>query len=337
MIRNVPHIVAITLVFLSFTPASAQTDRNDPLSKSPTPTTLRTATEAYYGADFADALRMTDLLLDDAELGRDQRIECFLLQAFSYLARGNDQSARESIRKAWAVNRELEVDPEEVPPRFMHAYYDVMQEIEKSIVTNTLAVLMFRNNSVTQHDELDPLSQGIADMFLTQLRSNSTMQIVERERIGYIRREMQLQDSDMFDKGSAVRFGRQLGVHYLIMGSFARIGKDVRLDCRLVRTETSLVVDAESRKGKMDDLMELIDELAKSVADNLGKSKKGAEASKINYEALLFYSEGLAHLDLGEYHEAFIDFDRATKASPDYAKAERRLKQLAPLVANRAD
>ena len=296
---------------------------------------LSGAEERYNRADLDSALVGVSDYLALPGLTPRQRVDGLLLRAYCYAAKQEENAAKRAIREAWDVNHDLKVDPDRVPPRFMWLYYDVMKELQVPEPPRTLAVLFFTNNSTTDHAALEPLSQGIADIISTDLQDTaSTIRLVERERIDYILHELEIEKSDAFDQSLAVKVGRLVGAHYLLMGSFLRMNDDVRIDYRLVKTETGEVLKGNSVKGKMRVVMGLIDELAVKVAKEVGGAvdAAGRTHKDMDLGALMKYSEGLDLMDEQRYGEAREKFQAALEIAPGFALAQNRITQLNPVA-----
>lgn len=296
---------------------------------------LSGAEERYNTADLDSALVGVSDYLALPGLTPRQRVDGLLLRAYCYAAKQEESAAKRAIREAWDVNHDLKVDPDRVPPRFMWLYYDVMKELQVPEPPRTLAVLYFTNNSTTDHAGLEPLSQGIADIIVTDLQTgSSTINLVERERLDYILHELEIEKSDAFDQSLAVKVGRLVGAHYLLLGSFLRMNDDVRIDYRLVKTETSEVLKGNSVKGKMREVMGLIDVLATKVAKEVGGAvdAEGRKHKGVDLGALMKYSEGLDLMDEQRYSEAREKFQAALEIAPDFVLAKNRITQLNPVA-----
>lgn len=302
------------------------------------PADLLSAAEARYNAAELDgALAEVSAYLAFAGLDGRQRVDGLLLRAYCHTAKGEDDAARRAIREAWEVQHGLEIAPDRVPPRFMWLYYDVMKELQVPVPPRTLAILYFTNNSTTDHAALQPLSQGIADILSTDFQSGSTeIQLVERERIDYILRELEMEKSDAFDQRTAVRVGGLVGAQYLLLGSFLRMDDDVRIDYRLVKTETAEILKGSSVRGRMRDLMELIEKLAASAAKEVGGAVDTDRSLHrgVDLGALMKYSEGLDLMDEQRYFEARVAFQAALDLAPEFELARSRVLQLNPVAQN---
>jgi len=83
--------------------------------------------------------------------------------------------------------------------------------------------------------------------------SNHT--VVERERLALALQELKLGSSVLVDEATRLRIGKIVGAKYLVFGVFMVFGGTMRLDLRLVETETGAILKAvEKTTESMDPL-----------------------------------------------------------------------------------
>ena len=148
----------------------------------------------------------------------------------------------------------------------------LLQNILKAQNTiSTIAVPDFQNNSLLKDKEkIEPLRFGLADVMINALSSSDKLKVVERKRLKAILKEQALGLSGVLDNSSAQKAGQLLGAEYLLLGSYiCGLKNDIRIDCRIVNTETGETVKAEEVSGKMDDLLKLLKKLSKKMIKNL--------------------------------------------------------------------
>jgi TolB-like protein len=186
--------------------------------------------------------------------------------------------------------------------------------------TETLAVLPFENNSLTDAERYGPLAKGFAAMLTTDMgRKVPALKMVERTRIDALLRELQLGMSGVVDEATAVRAGRILGAQHIAFGCFMVLEGEVRMDIRIIRVETSEVIAAECVTGKSGEILTLINRLAGNIAASFRGSMAAASpgpAGKGKLDAALFFSRGVEALDRGLADESKAWFDRCLKSDP---------------------
>lgn len=186
-------------------------------------------------------------------------------------------------------------------------------------VPETLAILPFENNSVTEPERFAPLSKGLSAMLTTDLKNaGTTLKLIEREKIQALLKEVALSQSGSVDQSTAVRVGRLLGAQAIAFGSFMVLGKDVRMDLRIIQVETSELIMAESIVGSADAFIDLERKLAGKIAGSLRIALQPASAAGSDINAALYFSQGLEALDRGDRSEADRLFAKAVAADPAY-------------------
>ncbi|HEU18924.1 MAG TPA: hypothetical protein ENO00_06000 [Deltaproteobacteria bacterium] len=199
-------------------------------------------------------------------------------------------------------------------------------------IPRTLAILHFENNSITEPEKYHPLSKGLAAMLITDLIQNqNVLKIIERNKIEEILKEIALSQTGSVDNATALRAGRILGAQSIAFGSFVVLGKNVRIDTRIINVETSEMIMAENIIGLSDSFMQLEQELAKKIARALNATFRPAgKAPKGDIEAALYFSQGVEALDRGDTVTADKYFKKAIDRDPsyrDHINAIRKSKQ----------
>ena len=135
----------------------------------------------------------------------------------------------------------------------------------------TLAVLDFENNSLADKEKMEPLSKGISSLIVSKMSSIESITFVERERLNDILKELKLEQSSSIDPSTAQQIGKLLGAQTLIVGSFMNFPGDImRIDLRIIETETGLTLKAEEATGDTKNIFNIVDDLAAKVTSELG-------------------------------------------------------------------
>ncbi len=201
----------------------------------------------------------------------------------------------------------------------------------------TVAVLYFTNSALVRHDEFEPLSKGITEMLITELAGSPSLQVVERDRLQALLQEQDLTHSSRVDQETAVRLGKILGVHHLLMGGFIIDPRErMRLDLRAVDVETSRVEYVETVSGKAEDVLGLISQLGAKVNQRLRLppiasqvAPAATRTSKANQlRAVMLLSRALEENDKGNVTGAMSLYREALGVYPDYQRARVLLASL---------
>lgn len=217
----------------------------------------------------------------------------------------------------------------------------------------TIAVLYFENNSVVDKDKLDPLKKGLADMMITELSKIKSLKVVERQHIQSIIEELNLNETDMVDKSTTQKMGKLLGAEVMLFGGFSNLFNDqLRIDVRIVRTETGETLKADEETGELDEFLPMLQSLVKKIATDLDVKLSSAEEDQlessnegkfIGYvtfaKALNFEDQGRKLEKTGKnadaktaYENAKNLFQKAVEESDGYEPAKQKVVEMAALI-----
>jgi adenylate cyclase len=129
----------------------------------------------------------------------------------------------------------------------------------------SIAVLPFQNMSGDQEQEY--FADGMVEDIITALSRIKWHFVIAR-------------NSSFTYKGQAVdvkQVGRELGVRYVLEGSVRKAAGRVRITAQLIEAETSAHLWAERFDGSLEDVFELQDKVAASVAGIIGPALRAEE------------------------------------------------------------
>ncbi len=189
----------------------------------------------------------------------------------------------------------------------------------------TVAVLYFDNN--TGRTDYDPLGKGIAAMMISDLGAVDDIQLVERERMQDLVKELETQRTRYYDSTTAVKVGKMTGAEYIVVGAFAALQPKMRIDTRVVRVGTGEIVKTAQVTGDEEKFFDLEQKLAKNLIDGLGLAlspeaqlKLAAQQEQNRIDAtttMLAFARALNFYDRAEYGEAASAIVPALSASPN--------------------
>jgi TolB-like protein len=307
------------------------------------PESLTQAQELYNDGLFAEAIELLTTMAETPDLDPAEAKPIYLLLAKATAGKDFLDQAEEYLRKVLEIDPDFELNIQLEPPQVQKIWFKVDEERRKGKRPDpgikTLAILYFVNASAVDHEALEPLSKGLPAMLVTDLTGLTGLQVVERERIQYILDEIKMEQTEYFKQETAVRVGKLLGAHALLMGSFTKLDKkNMRIDARLVKTETGEVIKAEKVEGKPKEFAALQAELALKVAEGLEIAVKETEEKAIRaegrlpIEAVLAYTRGLNYEDEENLASAYKAYEETLAAYPKHEAARGRLVALEPFV-----
>jgi TolB-like protein len=302
----------------------------------------------YADREFDQAIKIAYHELQDSSSNPDSRLCAYHVLGISYYAKGVgfEDSVKFYLRKIVQLNPQYAFDPNDYwpPPcrKLLYAYQQEWREAHPSLPASevtTLAILPFENRSIADKETLDPLTKGLADMLTTELSQVVNLKIVERERLQSLLDEMGLDRSPLVDESTAVKVGKILGAQSMLFGSFMKLDeKHMRIDVRIIQTETAQLIKADKLEGDPQKLFRMVDELALKVAQHLNVAVSALERKRLegaterSWDAVLQYSQGLRYEDEGDYRRAYQLYEKAWETDPGFVEAERKMYNLMPLI-----
>jgi adenylate cyclase len=132
----------------------------------------------------------------------------------------------------------------------------------------SLAVLLFLNLSGDPEQEY--FADGMVEGIITALSRIRWLSVTAR-------------NSSFAYKGQNVdvkRLGRELGVRYVLEGSVRKSGNRVRIACQLIDAATGAHLWADHFDGPLEDVFDLQDKVASSVAGVIEPALQAAETAR---------------------------------------------------------
>ena len=190
----------------------------------------------------------------------------------------------------------------------------------------TIAILDFNNNSIVDKDRLEPLRKGLADILITEISAIDAFRVVERDKLREVVMELEFGQSELVDPSTAQKMGKLLGAQNLLFGGFVHSsGDNIRIDVRIVEVETGRTIKAVERRGELDELFELVEELSTDITEffavelsDADRQRQSDRAHAETFDATLTYSQAIDYEDLARQYEAQ---GKADQAKAMYGKA----------------
>ena len=354
---TVASISLLLLTLLLFIPQTA-TAQNEPFNDP----RFSAAVEHFSQAEFRQAQESLESLTADPSISGLLKQRTYKLLAQVYLIRRDYESARAAMR-VWIKSEPPPVtaDPDRDMPAFVKLYYEVRKSINKELYcpadfvapdpcqyavqldpgVKTVAVIDFENLSVDDPKRLAPMSRALAHIVLEQLQTADRLIVVERELLGLLLNELDLNQTDAVDPATAVRIGEILGAHSILAGHFMHLNGRLDIRTRLIEVETSRILLATSEHGRLKNFQKIALGLTQKIVAALDtKIAQGALEGDSTWtnelEALLKTSEGNDFFDRGELVEAREKYEEALEHDPNYGLARQMLEAVNLAIAGEA-
>ena len=185
-----------------------------------------------------------------------------------------------------------------------------------------IAVMYFEDN--TGSEEIRWLSKGLPNMLLTDLAQTPGLDVVSRQRILEILKEVGEDNLEAIDASLIHEVARQAGAGAVVGGSIYKVGDNIRIDVQVEDVGTGRILSAHSVRGS--DFFPLIDELSGQIRASLDMTDapvdRGiAEVTTASLEAYRLYSEGVEALRNLRRMDARDLLEKAIEIDPTFAMA----------------
>ncbi|MGA2737257.1 MAG: tetratricopeptide repeat protein [Bryobacteraceae bacterium] len=198
-----------------------------------------------------------------------------------------------------------------------------------------LAVMYFENQSAKP--ALNWLSEGLADMFITDLARFDKLTVLSRQQLhlllesGAKRKGHKPQDGIHLD--DALDVARKSHAEAVLLGSFLTLGEKIRIDTRLFETASGQLLAADQFEvDQPADILARIDLLSPKLAAYLGTAPVDmghqtglAESMTNNLEAYRYYSLGVSKAQAFQNAQAIALLRKAVQLDPKFAMAYARI------------
>jgi curli biogenesis system outer membrane secretion channel CsgG len=166
-----------------------------------------------------------------------------------------------------------------------------------------IAILYFENNSEDRPD-LQPLAKGLAHMISCEAGNWEGYDVVERDALEKVLKELELSNSKNFDSGSAAQIGKLLGVEQLVFGSYMLLFDKFRIDAKVVDVETGKILRSVNAKGDPRNFEVMAQELAGRLFSKGQETKASGDAAVgLPVSVALQIGEALKKIDEGNRTE----------------------------------
>jgi TolB-like protein/Flp pilus assembly protein TadD len=191
---------------------------------------------------------------------------------------------------------------------------------------NSVAVLYFENLSSTKEDEY--LRDGMTEDIITELTNIKNLKVFPRPAL------LPYRDKPV----TAPQVGRELNAAYVLSGSLRRSGNRLRITAQLVESRSGHALWAQRFDREMDDVFEVQDEIARSIAQtfriNLSPQEEQKIASKPTQNSMAYdyYLRGRSYARRESLEFALQMYEQAIKLDPNFAMAHAGVAYICGMI-----
>lgn len=187
-----------------------------------------------------------------------------------------------------------------------------------------VSVLYFEN--LRGDMETQWISKGIADSLISELSQVEGLAIVEREELQNVIEEQQLALSGLTSDEGTAELGRILNARFLVSGSYAVMGQNIQISCRITDTSSARIEGSTTDTVTMGALPSLHTRLAGFVCDTLDYPYRSFEPETPSLTAMEHYYRGIDLFDQKKYDEAVGFLEKALAEEPTYTGPRKTLE-----------
>lgn len=191
----------------------------------------------------------------------------------------------------------------------------------------TVNVAVFPLNGFMPGEDGRELAAAFRAMVISELSSGVRLRLVERESVDELLQAQQVSLSGSVSDAQAIRVGQILGAQYAVTGGITVVGRDARLDLRLVDIETGEIVHPFKDVVGRDRLLTLVDRVAEDFASRARVKPRVADV-QVPPAAVLAYARGLDFEKRGRTQEAARMYRRALELFPEHPHARAALQRV---------
>ncbi len=309
---------------------------------------LAEALNQYNDLEFDAGLKIADELLARPGLTSHDSVAVYEVLSIITYAKGEAylQESLGYLNRISTIGPCMMPMPRDIWPRELRdRWYQFLKEKDQLTCDkpdgdiNTIAIMPFDNFSTGEFQEsLGALGKGLADFFAYDFGKISDFTVVERDKIEFIMKEIELQSGGAVDRASAVQVGKILGARYMVFGSITQLDRrNTRMVIRVVSVETSEIIAQADREGspqysKME--KELVQEISAALEVDLPDETVDLieQGGTESFDATSHYAMGLDYMDKYEYKKAYEHFKSAYDLDNNFEEAKRKMEIYRPLA-----
>jgi len=201
--------------------------------------------------------------------------------------------------------------------KILHAHKHGIRKVIRKDTRKTLMILPFEDLSPSQDNEW--FANGIVSELISSLSNVRALRLIDTQTTKEFKSY----------KGQLSVYAKEMGIRYFVQGDVRKLGDQIKISSRLLDIESGDYLWQDSFKGRMEDIFDMQETVARKVVEGLkihlasDETKKLAQRGTENPEAYELYLKGI------EY------FVRHTRA--DYERALGLLEEAARLDIGFAD
>lgn len=310
---------------------------------------LAEAITNYSNLEFDKGIEATRALLARSDIGARDSIAIYSVMSMLTYGKGEDyiKKSYDYLRAIAGIGPCAIHLPYEFWPQQLRDEWFKLMQVKGTLICpqesqagiKTIAIMEFDNYSTGKYQqELGFITKGLADFFENDFAKISSLRVVERDKIDFLLKELELSKGGAVEAATAVKIGRLLGAQIMVFGTIVQLDeKTCKMLVKAVNVETSEIIASAEKEGKPDYFKmqkELVGELAAKLNVTVNEATKTMldEGTTSSADAATLYSKGLYYMDQYDYKKAFDFFKAAYDTDNSFVEAKRKMDIYRPLA-----
>jgi tetratricopeptide (TPR) repeat protein len=201
----------------------------------------------------------------------------------------------------------------------------------------SIAVLGFRD--LSSKPETSWMSTAFAELLSTELAVGKRLRTTSGELVAQAKKDLGLPDVERFGKDTLTKINGQLGVDFVVAGSYLAVGQGadrrIRLDLSVQDARTAESVASLSETGSEGQLLEMVSQAGVRLRAALdggdlteGEERQARATQPSGTEAARLYAEALGKQRAYDLMAAKVLLEKSIAAEPSFALAHAALSDV---------
>ncbi|HYQ87410.1 MAG TPA: protein kinase [Bacteroidota bacterium] len=208
----------------------------------------------------------------------------------------------------------------------------ITQKTHAASENNSLAVMYFEN--IPDPEDKDHTGEMLSNLLITALFQTKNLEVISRERLYDIRKELGEGDSKSIPPSLATKIAQRAGVSMMLLGSILQKEPSLAVTFRLIEVQSGKILSTQRLAGfSKEKIFSLADTLALLVKDDLNltsatDARSVAEVTTRSAEAYRSYLEGIDLEAKFSFEDSKGALRRAIELDSNFAMAHNALARV---------
>jgi TolB-like protein len=202
-------------------------------------------------------------------------------------------------------------------------FYILFTLISNLSISQAIRVAISDFENLSGNAKYDGLGKALSSMLISDIEINVSgkkIQLIERAQLNKILKEQNLQAGKSFDKNTAVKVGKLLGVNFILIGDIFVLNDDIVINARLTSIENGDIKFSNKQEGKLTQWLTVKTKIAKDLSNNLKIpfTEPVIEDKEINLGVLNTFINAINASDAGDLNKSELLINTIKEISSEF-------------------